>query len=66
MSRQRRDNGDGGLIERKVGGKVVGWVGTFDIGVHTGKDGILRRQRKAVVPLRTHCRQTFWIADMAT
>src|SRR5436309_7760719 len=44
----RRDNGDGGLVERKVGGQVVGWVGSFDTAPHRGQDGKLRRRRKAV------------------
>jgi len=48
MASKRRDNGDGGLVKRTVGGKVVGWVGTFDIGTHTGRDGKVRRHKKAV------------------
>src|SRR5216683_1412449 len=40
---RRRDGGDGYLGERKVGGKLVGWVGTFEVAPVHGK-----RRRKAV------------------
>ena len=40
---RRRAHGEGSIYERKVDGKVVGWVGMLDLGIQGGK-----RKRRSV------------------
>ena len=62
---RRRDSGDGYLAERKVKGKVVGWVGTFEVAPVNGKRrrravyGLTRQETKAklIEAMRLHAGQ---------